>query len=61
MTNADPLERRLKCRIGSNAQIWNHHSTAFLQVRKPHIGTKEAQRKIASPCGFTEYKQSDCG
>ena len=38
-----------------------YHSTAFLQVRKPHICTKEAQGKIASPCGSTENQQSDCG
>ena len=54
-------ERRPNCRIGSNAQIWNHHSTAFLQVREPHICAKEAQREIASPCGSTENQQSDCG
>ena len=23
--------------IGSKAQTWNHHSTAFLQVGEPHI------------------------
>ena len=28
--------------------------TILLQVRKPHICTKEAQRKTTSPCGATE-------
>ena len=32
-----PLERRPNCQIGSNAQIWNHYSTALLQVREPNI------------------------
>ena len=36
------------------------HSTAFLQVREPHICTKEAQRKTTSPCGPTNNQQSDC-
>ena len=40
--------------MSSNAQIWNHHGTAFLQVRKSHICTKEAQRKITSSCGSPE-------
>ena len=44
----------------ANAQVWNHHSTAFLQVREPHICTKEARRKYTSPCGSTENQQSDC-
>ena len=43
------------------AQVWNHYSTAFLQVRKPHICTEEAQRKITSPYGSPEHQQSDCG
>ena len=34
--------------------------TAFLQVREPHICTKEAQREITSPCGSTKNQQSDC-
>ena len=53
-------KKKPKCRIGPNAQIWNHHSTAFLQVRKSHICTKEAQRKTTSPWGSPENQQSDC-
>ena len=60
-TNADPLERRPICRIGSNAQVWNHYSTAFLQVRKPYICTKKAQRKSTSRFGSPQNQQSDCG
>ena len=60
-TNSDPPERRPNCRIGSKTQIWNYHSTAVLQVSKPHICTKEGQRKIASPCESTEIQQSHCG
>ena len=36
------------------------HSAAFLQVREPHICTKEAQGEITSPCGSTKNQQSDC-
>ena len=32
----------------------------FLRVRKFHICTKEAQRKLTSPCGSPESQQSDC-
>ena len=32
--DADPLERRPNCRTGFNAQVWNYHSSAFLQFRK---------------------------
>ena len=60
LLNANPPERRPSCRIGPNIQIWNHHSTALLQVREPHICAKEAQRKITSPCGPTKNQQSDC-
>ena len=60
-TTAHPLEKRRNCWIGSNAKVWNHHSTAFLQVCKSHICTKEAQRKITSPCVYQENQQSDCG
>ena len=59
-TNANPPERRRNCRIGPNAQIWNHHSTAFLQLREPHFCTEKAQRKITSSCGPTENQQSNC-
>ena len=43
-----------------NAKIWNHYSTAFLQVPNSHICTKEAQRKSMSPCGSPENQQYDC-
>ena len=33
----------------------------LFQVRKTHICTKKAQRKITSPCGSPENQQSDCG
>ena len=33
----------------------------FSQVRKSHICTEEAQRKISFPCGSPENQQSDCG
>ena len=46
--------------VYSQSLPWNHHSTAFFQVREPHICTKEAQRKITSPCGSTKNQQSDC-
>ena len=35
-------------------------NASFL-VRKSHICTKEAQRKITCPCGSQENQQSDCG
>ena len=42
-------------------KVWNHHTTTFLQKRKPHICSKEAQREIMSPRGSLEDRQSDCG
>ena len=34
---------------------------AFLQVLKSLNCTREAQRKLTSPCGSPENQQSDCG
>ena len=57
-TELKMILRNTNCRIGSIAQIWNHHSTAFFQVRKSLLCTKEANgkkrllvnlRKINSP------------
>ena len=59
--NADPLERRPNYWISSDAEVWNHHSTAFVQAHKSHICTEEAQRKFTCPCGSPENQQSDCG
>ena len=41
--------------------VFSKYASIILQVRKSHICTKEAQRKIASPCGSPENQQSDCG
>ena len=48
------LKEDLIVELALMQKIWNHHSTAFLQVREPHICTKEAQWKTTSPCGPTE-------
>ena len=58
--DASPLQRKLKRRISSDAQIRNHNGTAFLQVRKSHICTEEAQQDTTSSCGSLENQQSDC-
>ena len=60
-TNVNQLERRPKCWNRFDAQIRNQYSTGVLQVRKFHVSTEEAQRKITSPCGSQENQQSDCG
>ena len=49
-TYVNPTERR----IGSDANLWNHHNTVFLQVRKSHYCTEETQRKTAFSCGRQE-------
>ena len=43
------LKEDLIVEVAPNAQKWNHHSTAFFQVREPHICTQEARRKNESP------------
>ena len=38
----------------------DHHSATILKICKPHICTKEAQRKITCPCGPQKSQNPDC-
>ena len=49
--NANPLQRTPNRLISSDAQIWNHYSTASFQGRMCHISTEETQRKTTASCG----------
>ena len=59
--NANALGRRPNCWVSSDAHLWNHHGTAYLQVRKTDIYAEVAQWKTTSSCGYQEDQMSDCG
>ena len=40
------LESDLIVQLASIAQVWTHHSTAFLQVHKPHFGQRKPNGKL---------------
>ena len=47
-------QRRPHSRIGTDAQIRDHHNPPILEICQPHLRATQTQRQTTAPSGLTE-------